>query len=321
MKRQMVTGIVAMVILFLSLQVSQADVPGQINYQGFLTDTDGIPIGIDPPAEVQMWFSIYDQEIDGVEMWSEGPLTVTVDGGIFNVLLGEINPITPDLIYGPCWLEVIVEGGEGGEYLEPREQIVSTLFAIEAKDADTIDGMEGTDLEESAEIDDDIAAHTAIADAHHVKTTSFVDLIDAATDVQIPDDITILYAATTGDADTVDGMEGAALEESAEIDGDISTHTSNPSAHHARYTDTEAVSAGQGEFVNELGDTVTGDLKILGNVGIGTVSPSYDLEVLEGTIQLTSGYPLIWGNGSTKISGVVSSDSYLTFGLFSRICG
>jgi len=242
-----------------------AEVPGQINYQGFLTDPEGIPIGIDPPAEVQMWFSIYDQETDGAEMWSEGPLSVTVDGGIFNVILGQTTPITPDLIDGPCWLEVIVDGGEGGEYLVPREMIVSSLFAIKAKDADTVDGMEGADLEESAEIDVDISAHAAISDVHHTKTTSFSELTDLATDTQIPDDITVTYAVTAGDADTIDGMEGVALEESAEIDADISSHTYDPSAHHARYTDIEAVAAGQDEFVNKVGDIITGDLSILGN--------------------------------------------------------
>ncbi len=265
MKCRMIKCFVMLMAFGILSTAAWAEVPGQINYQGFLTDPEGIPIGIDPPAEVQMWFSIYDQETDGAEMWSEGPLSVTVDGGIFNVILGQTTPITPDLIDGPCWLEVIVDGGEGGEYLVPREMIVSSLFAIKAKDADTVDGMEGADLEESAEIDVDISAHAAISDVHHTKTTSFSELTDLATDTQIPDDITVTYAVTAGDADTIDGMEGVALEESAEIDADISSHTYDPSAHHARYTDIEAVAAGQDEFVNKVGDIITGDLSILGN--------------------------------------------------------
>ncbi len=36
------------------------------------------------------------------------------------------------------------------------------------------------------------------------------------------------------DADTVDGAQASALEESAEIDSDIAIHTSDPSAHHAQ---------------------------------------------------------------------------------------
>ncbi len=286
MRRGKFLTFVTVAFLFLSLPVAQAEVPGQFNYQGYLTDPDGIPIGIDPTAEVQMWFSIYDQEIDGLELWTEGPVTVTVDGGIFNVILGQINPITPDLIDGPCWLEVIVDGGGGGEYFVPRERIVSSLFAIEAQDADTVDGFEAATLEESDEIDADISAHATITDAHHVKTTSFADLTDTATDAQIPDDIMILYAMTAGDADTVDGMEGADLEESAEIDADVSSHGSDPSVHHTRYTNAESVAAGQDEFVNEIGDIITGDLSILGNVGIGTTSSQNSLDIYDGQIRL-----------------------------------
>ena len=146
MRRRMVTSFVAVAFLLLSLPVAQAEVPGQFNYQGYLTDPDGIPLGIDPPVEVQMWFSIYDQEIDGIEMWNEGPVTVTVDGGIFNVILGQTTPITPELIDGPCWLEVIVDGGGGGEYLAPRERIVSSVFAIEADNADMVDGFHADEI-------------------------------------------------------------------------------------------------------------------------------------------------------------------------------
>jgi hypothetical protein len=44
-------------------------------------------------------------------------------------------------------------------------------------------------------------------------------------------------------ADTVDGYEGAALEESAEIDTDIAAHMAIVDAHHPRYTNEEAWTA------------------------------------------------------------------------------
>jgi N-acetylneuraminic acid mutarotase len=43
--------------------------------------------------------------------------------------------------------------------------------AQEAANADMVDGYHGASLEESSEIDADIAAHTAIADAHHARYT------------------------------------------------------------------------------------------------------------------------------------------------------
>lgn len=46
------------------------------------------------------------------------------------------------------------------------------------------------------------------------------------------------------DADTVDGAEAAALEESAEIDADIAAHASDPSAHHTKTTDASEIVSG-----------------------------------------------------------------------------
>lgn len=104
------------------------------------------------------------------------------------------------------------------------------------------------------EVDSKIGDHAAIADAHHSKTTSFTELTDVATNSQIPGSIardseimpTVLASDGTGsglDADTVDGADAATLEESAEIDTDISAHAAVTDAHHTRYADAEAVAA------------------------------------------------------------------------------
>ena len=104
-------------------------------------------------------------------------------------------------------------------------EIMPTVLANDGTgsglDADRIDGAEGATLEESAEIDADIAAHTAVAGAHHTKTTSFSELTDAASDTQIP----------------------GSIARDAEVTSAVSTHTAIADAHHARYTDAEAVAA------------------------------------------------------------------------------
>ncbi len=259
MKSIAITGLVVSAVLIFFLSAARAEVPGQINYQGFLVDAGGVPVD----GDVQVLFMIYDQEIDGSEIWSEGPMTVPAVGGVINAIFGQTTPLTPALLAGPRWLEVVVEG----EYLAPRERIVSSMFAIEAEDADTVDGAEGADLEESAEIDadiathagepsahharyadaeavsacdaagmeesaeidGDIAAHASAAHAHHAKTTSFTELTDTATDAQIPDDITILRAEEAGHADEADyaseakQAEGAAYATLAATAGDADT--------------------------------------------------------------------------------------------------
>jgi len=282
----MVTSFVLITALFIFLSPAKAEVPGKVNYQGYLTDSEEYPIdGI-----VDMEFAIYSQEFEGSPIWFEPHYGVTVTAGVYNVILGETSSVSYDLFLSSCWLEVAVgeEGAAELEVLEPRQPIVSSFFAIYAHnadyldgmdsadfaeaehghpideitgsiDADTVDGHEGAALEESQEIIDAIDAHELLPSIHHTKTTSFTDLSDMATDAQIPDNITINYALTAGDAETVDGFEG-----------------------HERYTDAAAIEAGQNEFVNEIGDTITGDLNILGNVGIGTtsVSPAFKLDVV-----------------------------------------
>ncbi|NQT84090.1 hypothetical protein HQ563_13775 [bacterium] len=152
-----------------------------------------------------------------------------------------------------------------------------------AHHAKTTSFAELTDAASDAQIpaviarDSEIAGHAATADAHHArytdteavsamglksdtnplhhdKTTSFSELSGTAADGQIPTLIardseimpTVLANDGTGsglDADTVDGMQGAVLEESAEIDADIAAHKGIADAHHARYTNSEAVAA------------------------------------------------------------------------------
>ena len=283
MRKGMVTSFTAVAFLVLSLSVAQAEVPGQINYQGYLTDDMGVPID----GDVEMLFSIYDAEIGGTEVWSEGPTTVPVTAGVYNVILGWITPLTPAHLDDSRWLEVIVEG----EYLGPRERIVSVLFALEAENADTVDGIDAADLEESAEIDDDVATHaalasahhdrfteaeaveacqvagmeesveidadialhTALAGAHHAKTTSFTELADAAADAQIPDDITVTYAAAAGNADTVDGQDSSAFAAAGhDHDGRYYTQAT-VDALEARIAALETLLAG----VTRAGDGIT----------------------------------------------------------------
>ncbi len=352
MRKGMVTSFIAVAFLVLSLSVAQADVPGQINYQGYLTDDVELPID----ADMDMLFSIYDAEIGGTEVWSEGPTTVHVKAGVYNVILGWSSPLAPADLDGPRWLEVIVEG----EYLAPRDRIVSVLFAIEAGNADTVDGVDAADLEESAEIDadvaahaadasshhsrytdaeavsataaagmeesaeidSDVAAHSAAASAHHAKTTSFTELIDTAADAQIPDDITVNYATAAGNADTVDGQDSSEFAAAGhDHDGRYYSQTT-VDALEARIAALEALFAG----VTRAGDDIT----ISGaNVHIVSGSGTTDGAV-NGLGNLIVGYNELRGSSDDRTGShniVVGKEqnysSYggLVAGLFNTISG
>ncbi len=193
-------------------------IPLSINYQGKI-DVDGTPFS----GFGQFKFAIVDESgattywsNDGTSSGGSEPAaaaSIGVNNGLYHVILGETDGMDTipgsvfanDTLYLRIWFD---DGVNGSQVMLPDQQLTSVGFAFKAGDADTVDGLEGADLEESAEIDGDILIHAGVADAHHAKTTSFTDLTDTATDAQIPDGITIDYATAAGDADTLDGQDG-----------------------------------------------------------------------------------------------------------------
>jgi len=86
---------------------------GHWRYQGVLLD----PASGDPVAdgEYKCTFSIYASDTGGRPLWQENQ-RVTVQNGLFNVLLGSVNSLTPAVFEGiPGYLGIKV-----GEDLEMR---------------------------------------------------------------------------------------------------------------------------------------------------------------------------------------------------------
>jgi len=104
-----------------------AEVPGLMNYQGTLTDVDGVALD----TTVSMTFSIYTDSTGGSSLWTETQSSVVVDHGLFNVLLGRVNANGASR-----WLGVQV--GVDPE-LAPRQRIASVGYAFQAAEADTAD--------------------------------------------------------------------------------------------------------------------------------------------------------------------------------------
>ncbi|MBI4722194.1 MAG: hypothetical protein HY769_04230 [Candidatus Stahlbacteria bacterium] len=105
--------------------------PHEINYQGWLgsaTDTTGIT------DVIGMSFRIYTVPTGGISVWNETHMAVSVDKGIFNVILGSVNPIPSGTFTGiPLWIETQA----GNDTLSPRKKLVSVGYAIRAEKADT----------------------------------------------------------------------------------------------------------------------------------------------------------------------------------------
>jgi hypothetical protein len=82
-------------LFVLAVQVSLEQIPQTISYQGVLTDANGKAV---PDGDYSLTFKLYDVT-GGVELWSETQ-SVEVKKGIFNVILGSVNPLTLPEIAG-----------------------------------------------------------------------------------------------------------------------------------------------------------------------------------------------------------------------------
>ena len=142
-----------------ALAAAAQSVPQLLSYQGRLADNTAQrePVSGTLPME----FRIYGSPAGSDLLWQESWSGVAVEDGVFSVLLGSHVPLPEDLFSGTTsiYLELVVMG----ETLTPRQRLSSVPFA---QVADTLDGLEGSDLEESAEIAAGLAAHAAALAAH-----------------------------------------------------------------------------------------------------------------------------------------------------------
>jgi len=113
-----------------------------MKYQGRLLDpTTGDP---KPDGSYSMSFSIYDVSTGGTALWSETK-NVEVKSGLFNAILGDVTSLPAGIFTGQdLWLGIKV--GADPE-TSPRQQLLPMPYAIYAKNADTVDSMEGADLQ------------------------------------------------------------------------------------------------------------------------------------------------------------------------------
>ncbi len=313
------------VMIILVCTASIFAVPMTINYQG-IVNTGGNAFD----GTGLFRFAIMDSS-GTVQYWSndgnDPPVNVVplvVENGLLAVILGDSGLMDPllasvfdnDDIYLRIWFDDLQ--GSGFQMLTPDQQITSVGFAIRAQtamtamEADTVDGYEGSDLEESAEIDADIVTHAAAADAHHTKTIYFTELTDTATDAQIPDDITVNYSMGSGDADTIDGMHYNDSWPTSLLNIQIAA-----SYDFHEIGGTDAVDDEDADATNELqtlvdvlvqdNDAAGTDMVNLGNVGIGTTNPTSPLQII--------GLPEYTDNAAALSDGLTIGGCYHTAGV------
>ncbi len=119
------------VVGLLACSLAYADVPQLINFQGRLTDSSSKFV---PDGKYYLSFKLYTDSTGGTAKWEEAE-SVTVTKGLFNVILGSVNPI-PDSIfnYPTTWLGIQVASDPE---MTPRQRLSSLGYSYRSTKADT----------------------------------------------------------------------------------------------------------------------------------------------------------------------------------------
>ena len=115
-------------LLALSPIISSAQAPRTMSYQGLLSDAAGIVI----TGSRSITFKLYDMASGGTALWTETQSSVSVDRGVFSVILGKTAPL--NLAFdNSYWVGIAVDGGAE---LLPRTELTAAPYALRASTLD-----------------------------------------------------------------------------------------------------------------------------------------------------------------------------------------
>jgi len=111
--------------------------PNLMNYQGQLTNPSGVAVA---NGAYSIAFNIYSQASAGSSLWSETQV-VTATAGLFNVVLGSVNPLSnlPIADYGTdLWIGITVASDPE---MTPRQQLLPSAYAKNAQNSQELEGL------------------------------------------------------------------------------------------------------------------------------------------------------------------------------------
>ncbi|UCD38687.1 MAG: hypothetical protein JSW54_04195, partial [Fidelibacterota bacterium] len=283
-------------------QIGWSQVPRTMSYQGALRAAGGGPVADD---DYDLEFKLFDAESGGSELWSELHTTangnpVSVEGGMFSVILGSSNPLGVDFDQ-PYWLAITVDGST----LTPRTRLTASPYSLRASSSQNADSLAllpaadyTTDSELAAHTDNTGAHHVPYTDAeavaamgtkadtnplHHDKTTGlpFTALTGTASDAQVPNDITIDSSKVAGNTDSLGHVVASAYAADDEVLPIVLSGDGPGSGLNADSLDgLDASEFATAAHVHSSLDAADGSpteavyVDSTGNVGIGTTNPN-----------------------------------------------
>ena len=170
----------SVLLLLLAAQVVWGQIPQTMSYQGVLTDAAGDPV---QDGDYNLTFKLYASASTGTELWTETQ-TPTIVNGIFNVILGRVNPL--DLPFDkPYWLGITV--AEGSE-LTPRVELTASAYSLNARS-----------IEDSLVTGNKIAKGQVVRSINSLRDDVTLAAGDNVTITQVDDTLKISSSAESGE--------------------------------------------------------------------------------------------------------------------------
>jgi hypothetical protein len=251
--------------------------PGQISYQGFLTDANGLPLATNTPVNYNVIFRIFNASTGGSLQWAEQQV-VTVDRGYFTVMLGNGSavsgaPNSQDLTSvfsgsdaSDRYLEMTVQGlAPGDPPIAPRLRLLASPYSFLASKALSVDGS---------------AVQTGtIGDARLTSNVALKLGGNAFTGNQYINGLVGIGTTSPGKALQVGDFSNVGSEGMIRLVSRSSTGSGAARTWDIGVPQTGDITSGVGySFV--INDGANTDFMVqfgTGNVGIGTTSPAFPL--------------------------------------------
>jgi hypothetical protein len=288
-------GLVMALLTFAGVHPATATVPGEMSYQGFITDLAGVPrSGVLP-----MRFALYADSMAGAPLWSESHAGVAVENGAFSVRLGSLTPV-PAAVFdgGVRWIETTINDTT----LSPRRPVMSIAYAFRSALADSAVtspfglAIDSAEIADGTIVDADVAPAASIAGtkihpdfgAQELRTTGALHAgLARVTGFEMPTGATAGYVLTADGAGTGNWQPAA----TGTIGG------AGVPNQLSRFSGPQTIAS---SIVTEAG----------GNIGIGTVSPSARLDVAGGARVTAFNLPVGAQSGYVLTSNAIGDASW-----------
>jgi hypothetical protein len=273
--------LLVMFCVLLAAGIAAAEVPRLMNYQGVLTNTDGIPTS----GSHDLTFRIYgDRGTGATVLWEEAHTAVEIREGGFSVILGSVAAM-PDNLFasGELWLGVTVDSDPE---MAPRTRITPVPWALRAGVADV-----------------------ALRVSEETYPRGFLTREDLSLPGRLND------PANPVDWSRLKGVPPWLVEETT-LPSDAILGKKDPDKHDdkcKKYGDNHSLDAVDCDpmdvvYVNEEG-----------NVGIGTHEPLCKTEMVDGEMTARFGYHEVPYPGIDAYSGFRGAFGEGTFGYLGRV--